>query len=71
MQYILTTERWKNSVKDAEADPTANIDTRHHPVKARITIKLKGIQKIQQSRKRYREHTEEEKKVGREDSINN
>ncbi len=31
-------------------------------MKARIRIKLKGIKKIQQSRKRYRELTEEEKK---------
>ncbi len=61
LDYILTTERWKNTVKDAEADPKANIDTRHHPVKARIRIKLKGIKKIQQSRKIYREFTEEEK----------
>ncbi len=49
-------------MKDVEADPVANIDTRHHPVKARIRLKLKGIKKTQQSRKRYREHTEEEKK---------
>ncbi len=50
MDYILTTERWKNTVKDVEADPKPNIETRHYPVKARIRIKLKGVKKIQQSR---------------------
>ncbi len=62
IDYILTSERWKNIVKDAEADPTANIDTRHHPAKARIRIKPKGIKKATQTRKRYREHTEKYKK---------
>ncbi len=54
-------------MKDAEADPVANIESRHHPVKARIIIKLRGIKKAQKSRKTNktyieREHTEEEKK---------
>ena len=61
MEYVITSERWKNTVKDVEADPKPNIDTRHYPVKARIRIKLKGIKKIAQSRKKYREFTDKEK----------
>ncbi len=52
MDYILTSERWKNTIKDVEADPKPNIDTRQYPVKAIIRIKLKGIKKMQQSRKK-------------------
>ena len=41
IDYILTTNRWKNTIGDVEADPDADIDTRHRPLKARTTIKLK------------------------------
>ncbi len=68
MDYILTTERWKNTIKDVEADPKPNIDTRHYPVKAIIRIKLKGIKKIKQSRKRYIEFSEEEKEIWKTNS---
>ena len=39
--YFLTTNKWKNIIKDLQADPEANVDTRHHPLTAKIHIKLK------------------------------
>ena len=44
MDYILTPERWKHKVKDAEADHTPNIPTNHYPVRAIIRIILNSVQ---------------------------
>ncbi len=60
IDYIMTTERWKNSIKNVEADPNANITTRHRPVKAKVKIKLKAIRTSNKKRKKYRELEDEE-----------
>ena len=41
LDYILTSNRWKNIVTDCEADIDADVDTRHKPVWATIRIKFK------------------------------
>ena len=61
LDYILTTNRWKNTVKNAEADNKANIDTDHAPVIATIQIKLKGTKKNTKQRKTYGQYTEKER----------
>ncbi len=61
IDYILTTERWKNSVKNVESDCEANIHSDHYPVWAEIQMKLKAMKKGGQKRKKYRESTQEEK----------
>jgi hypothetical protein len=42
LDYTPTTRRWKNSVKNAESDTKANIDSDHYPVINTIKIKLTG-----------------------------
>ena len=64
LDYILTTERWKNSVKNVEADPNANVTTRHKPVKARIKIKLKAIRASNKKRKNTESWKKKKKKHG-------
>ena len=55
----MTSRRWRNTVKDAESDTAANIESDHYPVKALIRIKLKASKKGGQTRKRYRECRDE------------
>ena len=38
IDYITCTHRWKNTVKHAESDTTANIDSDHYPAWAAIQI---------------------------------
>ena len=57
IDYILTTNRWKNTVQNAEADNEANIDTDHNPVIAKIRIKLKGRTKPSKQRKNTKNAT--------------
>ena len=56
----MTTNRWKNTVTNAEADSKANIATDHYPVIMEIAMKLKAKNKIAKPRKRYRQQTAEE-----------
>jgi len=41
IDYCLTTDRWKNSVTDAESDVHANINSDHYPVKFKVRIKFR------------------------------
>ena len=41
IDYILVTQRWRNSVTNAESDTQANINTDHYPVKATIQVRLR------------------------------
>ena len=61
IDFIMTSRRWRNTVKDAESDTAANIESDHYPVKALIRIKLKASKKGGQTRKRYRECRDEER----------
>ena len=54
VDYLITTQRWKNTVIDAEADNDANIDTDHNPVKMKIRLKLKGTIKPTKQRNKYK-----------------
>jgi exonuclease III len=56
IDYVLATERWKNTVKDCETDNLANITTTHYPVCARINIRLKAIKTAIKRRKKYIEN---------------
>ncbi len=60
IDYIITTERWKNTVRNAEADSESNIHSDHFPVWAEIQMKLKAMKKGGMKRKKYRESTKEE-----------
>lgn len=62
LDYILTPERWKNSVLDAESDIQADINSDHFPVKFQIGIKLKSTNQRNKPRPKYRECTKEENK---------
>ena len=52
LDYWLTINRWKNSVKNVETDITANITTDHFPMIATIRTKLKA----NNERARERDH---------------
>ena len=52
LDYISTTNNWKNTIKDIQADPEANIDTRHHPLTAKVHIKIKQNTKNSNTRKK-------------------
>ena len=56
----MTTERWKNTVRNAGADSESNIHSDHYPVWAEIQMKLKATKKGGKKRKKYRESTKEE-----------
>ena len=43
IDFIMTTRRWRNTIKDSESDTQANIMSDHYPVKAKLNIRLKGI----------------------------
>ena len=47
IDYWLAGRRWRNMIKDAEADHKANIDSDHYPVKIRCRFALKFIPKPQ------------------------
>ena len=63
IDYVATTNRWKNAVVDVEADTTANINSDHYPIVATLRIKLKALHKHGLQRKRYKECTEEQRRV--------
>jgi endonuclease/exonuclease/phosphatase family metal-dependent hydrolase len=60
IDFIVTPERWKNAIKDAESHSMANIDSDHYPVAARISIKLKAIRQDHRSRMIFQECNKEE-----------
>ena len=62
LDFVATTERWKNTVKDAETDTEANIETDHYPLKARLQVKFKGCRKHNKTRPKYTECTEAQNK---------
>jgi len=41
IDYCLTTERWKNSVLDAESDVHANINSDHYPIRFKVKVKFR------------------------------
>ena len=41
LDYIMTNQRWKNSITNAESDTKANINSDHFPVVATISFKLR------------------------------
>ena len=43
LDYILTPQRWKNTVLDCESDIKANINSDHFPLVAKIQLKLKAL----------------------------
>ena len=45
IDYFLVRNRWKNTVKNAETDPDAPIDSDHYPLWMRNEIKFKRIRK--------------------------
>ncbi len=47
----MTTNRWKNTIKNAEADNKANIATDRYPVIIEIIMKLKAKNRIAKPRK--------------------
>ena len=53
IDHTLTTRRWKNTVKDAESDTKANIDSDHYPVTNTIQTKLTAQKKTGEGRNRY------------------
>ena len=53
IDFIVTPNRWKNTVKDVESDHTANINSDHYPVIARIRAKLKAIHRGHKNRPKY------------------
>ena len=40
IDYILTKEKWKNTVKDINNDLEGNIETRHIPIVARVKVRI-------------------------------
>lgn len=52
IDFIATQTRWKNSVKNAESDTQANINSDHYPVLAKIQIKLRAIKTTKQEEER-------------------
>ena len=62
IDFIVTPERWKNTIKDADSHSMANIDSDHYLVAARISIKLKAIRQNHRSRMKFQECNKEEKK---------
>jgi hypothetical protein len=53
IDYVITHNRWKNSVRDIFSDAAANIDSDHYPICAKIKVKLKAIRKKEQARAKY------------------
>ena len=53
LDYIITTNRWKNSIRNAESDANANIDSDHFPVTTTINVRLKKQGKKKGGRHRY------------------
>ena len=51
LDYWLTCNRWKNSVKNVETDITANITTDHFPMIATIKTKLTSMNKAAKQRR--------------------
>ena len=62
IDFILTTQRWQNTVTDAEADNNANINTDHNPVKIKTRLKLKGTIKKGKQRHKFKTCTKKTEK---------
>ena len=55
IDFIVTPNRWKNSIKDVTGHHTANINSDHYPIVARINVRLKAIQNRNRARAKYGE----------------
>ena len=61
LDFMLVQSRWKNSVKNVQADPKSNIESSHNPLIATIEVKLKSMGKPHQEPKAsYLKCTEEQ-----------
>ena len=49
LDYIVTNQRWKNSITNAESQEGPNINSDHYPVIATINIRFKAIRKMQKT----------------------
>eukprot|EP00973_Karenia_brevis_P086218 11957822-Karenia_brevis.AAC.1 len=65
IDYILTINRWKNTIKDVESDHTHNIGTRHATVWARLEIELSQPKQVveRKSVQRYNQCTPAERAI--------
>ena len=61
LDYIMTNQRWKNSITNADSDTTANINSDHFPVVATINLKLRKQNKEIIRRNRYLKCTDEQR----------
>ena len=53
--YIAIQHRWRNSIRNIETDPKANIKSDHYPVTAKVQIKFKAAPKTRgPGRKQYK-----------------
>ena len=53
MDYILVKHRFRNSVKDVQTLPGADIDSEHNLLVAKVRTRLKEIIRFQKSRPRW------------------
>ena len=53
MDYILVKHRFRNSVKDVQTLPGADIDSDHNLLVAKVCTRLKKIIRFQKSRPRW------------------
>ena len=61
LDYVMIPDRWKNSVKDVETEPRANIASDHYPMVATLKIKLTAEQgKLNKPAVKYEKANEEE-----------
>ena len=51
IDYIITTQRWNNSIKDVYSDVWADIFSDHYPLIAKIQIHMKAELKNQNHKK--------------------
>ena len=51
--YIMTTSRWKNSIKDVQSHIWADIHSDHYPITARIKVNLKANYRNNRKRHKY------------------
>lgn len=53
LDYILTKERWKNTVKNCESNAYANMASDHFPLIVTVRIKLKAIQSTMKHKQKF------------------
>ena len=61
IDYIITTPRWKNSIKDVYSDVWADIFSDHYPLIAKIQVNMKAEFKINTARKKYIKCTDDQR----------